>query len=200
MAQSEYLTPSSALEAVNLMLSAVDLVPVVSLLEEDTNVAAEMALKTLYSASREVQQEGWHFNQEKEFPLNPSPEGEILLPNNTLKVKVRYDLGGGYSSKDLVIRGGRLYDRRGHTFNIGATVKVDITLLLPFEDLPEAFRWYITVRGCRRYTTGKTMSSDAYKFTKQDELEARASAEQADAETDQRTVMSNPHVRRMRRR
>lgn len=200
MAQAEYLVPTSELQAVNLALESISQVPVVSLSASDTNTDADVALKRLYEANREVQKVGWHFNQEMDFVLDPDGDGKINLPTNALQVYRIYYSGLGGDSKDLVVRGSKLYDRIGHTFVIGCSVKVDLTVLLPFTDLPEAFRWYITIRAVRRFNVGKMHSPVAFQFSSQDEKEAKWEAEQMDAEVDQRTLGGNPHMRRMRRR
>ncbi len=201
MAQTEYLTPTTALQAVNRMLEAIGQAPIASLLAADTNVDAELALNILYDSSREIQQEGWHFNQEMEYVIDPNEDtGEITLPSSTLRVWRIYGAGLGGDDKDLVVRGNRLYDRIGHTFNIGLSVKVDLTIALPFDQLPQPFRTWVNIRAVRRFTAGKTVSSTAVSFTSEDEKIAWRAAEQHDAETDQRPLYINPHIRRMRRR
>lgn len=198
--QSDYLVPTTELQAVNLMLEAISQVPVASLSTEDTNPDAETAIKRLFESNREVQMRGWHFNQEMNHQIDPSPEGYIYVPSNCLMIRRVYFSGLGGDEMDLVMRGNRLYDRYGEGFVVGRSVMVDMTVLLPFTDLPEAWRWYVAVRACRRFTVGKLHSGNAYQFTKIDETEAAVAAEQADAETDQRTMRDNPHIWRMRRR
>lgn len=199
-AQSEYLVPTSELQAVNVLLEAISQVPVTSLLDEDVNTDANVARKRLYESSRTIQSDGWHFNQEIGFIIDPATDGSITLPSNTLRVVRWYFSGLGGDEKDLVHRGARLYDRIGHTFNIGVSVKVDLTVLLPFDELVEAFRWYVTVAACRRFVAGRLHSATSYQFTRQEELDAMRAAEQADAETDERTLEGNPAFRRMRMR
>lgn len=198
--QSEYLRPTTELQAVNVMLEAISQSPVASLASEDTNTDAETALKRLYEANREVQKDGWHCNQEFNRVIDPGEDGTITLPLNTLKVRRVYFAGTGGDDMDLVQRGQKLYDRMGKGFNVGLPVTIDITVLLAFTDLPEDLRWYITVRAARRFVTGKMASGNAAGFTKADETEAFVRAQQADAETDQRTMRDNPHIYRMRRR
>jgi hypothetical protein len=198
--ESEYLQPTTVLQAVNVILGAIGQSPVASLAAGQTNVDAEQAQQRLYEANREVSGEGWHYNQEMEYEIDPNEDGEILLPLNTLKVKRIYYSGHGGDDKDLVVRGFRLYDRLGHTYNIGKTVMVDLTVVLPFEECPESARWYFTVRGARRMVGQSTQSQVSVKFTSTDEEQARLRFEQEDAELDQRTLKGNPHIQRMRRR
>jgi hypothetical protein len=198
--RNDYLVPTTELQAVNIALEAISQLPVASLSAADVNPDADSALKRLYETNREVQGEGWHFNQEFDRVLDPTEAGEVLLPTNVLKVERVYFSGLGNDSKDLVVRGKRLYDRRGSGFKIGGPVQVDVTVLIPFEDLPEAARWYIAVKAARRFASGKLHSGNAYKLTRADEDEARIRLEQAESQTDQRTMRDNPHINYVRGR
>jgi hypothetical protein len=190
--------PMTDLDAVNLMLAAIGSVIVPSLQVTDTNADAESALKLLSDTSREVQSAGWHFNTEIDFPLLPNDAGEVVLPQNTLMVR---EIRAGRYDRDLVERGGKLYDRRGHTFQIGEKVLVDIVLALPYDQLPQAGKWYVAVKAARRFAVGKIPSEATFRFTKSDEDAALVKLEQADAETVRDTQGTvNQHVNRMRRR
>ncbi|UIL29739.1 hypothetical protein LZK75_11385 [Rhizobium leguminosarum] len=105
------LTPTTELEAINLMLSVIGESPVNTV--EDTGlVDAVVARQILIQSSRDVQLVGWHWNTEIDYPIAASfPEGELTLPPNTLKV----DTAGADAGLDLVQRGNRLYDRKNHT-------------------------------------------------------------------------------------
>jgi hypothetical protein len=118
-----------------------------------------------------------------------------VLPANTLSAAVHQ-----VSGKTLVQRGMKIYDRRGHTFNIGMTVKVDLVSTIAFEDLPPAARWYITCKAARRFAAGRAPSGTTYQFTKQDENDARVRMEQEDERIAQHSMQMNPHITFMRRR
>ena len=125
------MTPTTKLEAVNIMLSTIGESPVNSL--SSGLVDAEMAETILNSVSRAVQSEGWNFNREFNMIMGPTLDGEIVVPNNTL----RADATLSADSKDLVQRGSKMYDKRNHTFKINKDVKLDLVVQLEFEDLPE---------------------------------------------------------------
>ncbi|SCW77057.1 hypothetical protein SAMN02927900_04759 [Rhizobium mongolense subsp. loessense] len=188
------LTPTTELEAINLMLSVIGESPVNTV--EDTGVVdAVVARQILIQSSRDVQLVGWHWNTEIDYPIAASfPEGELLLPPNTLKV----DTSGPDASIDLVQRGNRLYDRKNHTFSVGRTVYVEIVLLLPFDQLPEAARSYIVMRAARQFQERMVGSEVIWQFNSRDELKAWANLQSTEAETLDLNVFSdNPSVRRV---
>lgn len=191
------IIPTTELEAVNLMLSTIGESPV-NTLEDVGVVDAVVALSILQMASRQVQLIGWHWNTEEDFPLAPTyPDGEILLPSNTLKV----DTSGDDSSLDLVQRGNRLYDRVNHTFAVGRTVKVEIVFCLPFDQLPEAARAYIAIRAARQFQEKSVGSETLRAFSKADELQAMAVLVDAEAETQDFNILTgNESVARVLRR
>jgi hypothetical protein len=184
------------LQAVNVCLKAIGVSEVHSLATEDANSDSEGAIAVLGEVAIEVLSRGWHFNTEIDYPIEPNGDGEAELPSNVLKVKTAYTS----DCDDFTERGGRLYNRIDHTFTVTETVYVEMVLALPFEEMPQAFRWYITMRAARRYATQKTVSDDVRRFTQGDEEEARNLAIEADAEVDDRTMSgASPHVARMRR-
>ncbi|MGO7451845.1 MULTISPECIES: hypothetical protein [Rhizobium] len=188
------LTPTTELEAINLMLSVIGESPVNTV--EDTGlVDAVVARQILIQSSRDVQLVGWHWNTEIDYPIAASfPEGELTLPPNTLKV----DTAGADAGLDLVQRGNRLYDRKNHTFNVGRTVYVEIVLLLPFDQLPEAARSYIVMRAARQFQERMVGSETIWQFNSRDELRAWANLMSSEAETQDLNVFNdNPSVRRV---
>lgn len=194
---NDYKVPTTTLQAVNIVLEAMGERTISSL--DAGGVPASTAIQRLGEVNVELQEEGWSFNTDDAFAIDPATDGSITLPNNTLKVRQAY-FDGGYDKK-LVVRGKKLYDRKNSTFNIAVPVKVDLTVALDFEDLPQAARWYITARAARRAATGKLVSATVYQFTKADEDVARLRLEQAEAEaTAMETLAGNPHVSFMRYR
>lgn len=188
------LTPTTELEAINLMLSVIGESPVNTV--EDTGIVdAVVARQILTQSSRDVQVVGWHWNTEINYPLAASfPEGEIALPPNTLRV----DASGDDARLDLIQRGNRLYDRVNHTFSIGKTVKVSIVLFLPFDQLPEAARSYIVIRAARQFQERMVGSETLWQFNSRDEVRAWSNLQSAEAETlDLNVFRDNSSVRRV---
>lgn len=159
------VTPTTELEAVNLLLDVIGEAPI-SNLENSAVVDAVKARAVLSEVSRATQQKGWHFNTEIDYELVPTVyEKEIILPGNCLRVdttKVQKDF-------DVVQRGNRLYDRKNHTYKFDRSLKVDMVILLPFEELPEVARYYISIRAARVFQARTVGSEALYQFNAQDE-------------------------------
>ena len=166
--------PMTEHDAVNLMLTAAGETPLASL-DDNRNADAIQARQTLKEVSREVQLEGWHFNTERDVMLLPSPTGEISVPANAIRVDVEPHNVAAYTSSDIIQRGRRLYDLRGHTYIFTEGVPVIVTYFLPFEELPDSARFYIAVKAARRFRMNITGGDDgASSVSQADEARARA--------------------------
>lgn len=178
-----FLTPTTELEAVNLMLSAIGESPITSL-DDGSSVDTSQALLMLANVSRQVQQRGWWFNTEDEYPLTPDNISQyILVPANTMKVVS--------SDTSIVLRGNRLYDKTNHTYNFTAPVTVtEITFLLAFNELPEQARNLIAQRATRMFQERMLGSDTISAFTKQDEGQAALDLEVAEMEARQPNMLT----------
>ena len=184
------LAPASELEAVNSMLASIGESPVTRL-EEAGVVDAAMALDALRNVSREVQSRGWYFNTDLAYPLVPTAEDKnIELPRNALKVEPT----GSDRRSGLVFRGGYLYNREKHTFKFKSTVKANVVLLIPFEDLPQSARTYITVRAARTFQQNSVGSAELAGFKLEDEARALVHLKEAEAEIAGYNVLDSSSV------
>lgn len=142
------ITPQSELEAVNEILSSIGSSPVNSL-EDDNNVDVINAKRILEGVSREIQSRGWWFNTLDNVHLDPEVEGYgnsrnyfVPCPNSYIKFTSE-----GYK---LLRREGYFLDQLSNTMNFPEGLDLDtLVKLLDFQELPEAFRKYITVRAAR---------------------------------------------------
>lgn len=180
------LSPTTELEAINTMLSTIGEAPV-NTVEDNGIVDAVIARQILRSTSREVQSRGWHFNTEKGFLLTPDSEGFITLPPTTLRV----DTVDEFQDIDVVLRGNRLYDRRNHTFKFDKPIRVDAVILLPFEELPEVAREYITIRASRIFQERVVGSDILSSFSKSDELRALVALQEMEADTADYNILTD---------
>jgi hypothetical protein len=188
------LTPTSELEAINTILSVIGESPISSLSDISSVADAVTAQSILSEVSRQVQTKGWHFNTEKDFELSPEAfSKEITIPTNALRV----DTSGDSRETDVVQRGNRLYNRVTHTFQFDNSLKCEIVVLLPFEDLPQAARHYVTIKAARVFQS-RTVGSDAlYQFTSLDERDALLDLKRNEGITgDYNILTSNPTVYR----
>ena len=81
--------------------------------------------------------------------------------------------GGVSGVLDLTLRGHRLYDKTNHTYTFTRPVTSDVTLLLPFDELPLEARTYAVVRATRKYIVQTLGDTELEQWTAQDELRAR---------------------------
>ena len=189
------LTPTTELEAVNQMLGTIMEAPINTLVGVES-LDAQKAIAILNEISRDLQARGWNFNTERGFPLVPREgTGEIILPANCLSVD-----GILCDGLDLVQRGKRIYDRGNQTFELNQTVKVDMTVMLPFSDLPETARRYIAVRSCRVFQHRMVGSTTLSEFTAEDEMNALMSFRRVMGQTGDHNIFNSPDMRRMMRR
>ena len=179
------LSPTTELEAINTMLSTIGESPV-NTVEDTGNVDVVIARQILQTVSREVQARGWHFNTEKNYTITPDSEGYLVLPNTVLKADTVYP----DSSKDVVVRGSRLYDREKHTYVFTDAVKVDMTILLTFDELPEVARNYATIRASRIFQERVVGSDTLHAFNSQDEARAMVSLMEYEADTADLNILS----------
>lgn len=173
------VTPTTELEAVNVMLAVIGESPINSL-NSPSVVDAVTAQAVLSEISRTVQSVGWHFNIEENVVLSPTVyDKEIQLPGNCLQVSP----AGADRFADVAQRGQRLYNREKHSYQFDKSLTVNMVVLLPFNELPEAARYYITVRAARTFQARTVGSETLYQFTAQDEAIALSTLKKAEGVT-----------------
>lgn len=166
-------TPTTQLEAINEILAAIGEAPV-NTLSGTLTTEVQIMVNHLHNTSREVQLEGWWFNEEDDFELSRDVEtSEVTVPGNTLNI----DLTLERSDVELVQRGTKLYDKKNHTFELSFNPKCSITFFLSWDELPEAARNYIKIRTARIYQDRFIGSGDHHTFNSQNEGVARAKLE-----------------------
>jgi hypothetical protein len=184
----DQLTLTTELAAVNLMLGAIAESPVSTL--EDSGLADVATARAILSeTSREVQARGWDFNSETNYPLPRDGDNYIPVPANVLRV----DTTKEYREYDVVQRGFRLYDRKNHSYAFDKTLKVDIMFLLPFEELPEAARYYIAIRAARKFVDREQPSETGHRYTQEDEDTALVTLKEAEGDTGDYNMLSGSY-------
>jgi hypothetical protein len=142
------LQPLTELEAVNIILSSVG---------EDPEAL-------LNEVSREIQERGWHFNTENDYEFSIDADGYVTLPANV----AQFDLPRG-DSRDVVMRGRRLYDRTNRTYEFsGETITGTVIWLLEWDELPPAARRYFAMEAAHRYQKRWFGSETLVGFTQDD--------------------------------
>lgn len=191
------LVPVTLLGAINILLKAIRVGTVNSLALVDTNKDASEAKQALDEVAIEVLSKGWYFNTEYEYTIDPAVDGTLTLPANTLKVKsIRCE-----PDRRLVDRGLRLYDNKEHTYEVGRSAEVDIVVGLPFSEMPQSARAYITALAARRFCIPKLPATATFQYTEEMVRAAYNQMEEADTEQRDDTVQfTSPHFQKMARR
>jgi hypothetical protein len=149
------VTATTELQAVNTCLTNIGETPVQSL-EDETVVDASMALEIVRAVTRELQSQSWHWNTDIQIKLTRNLSGRVVLAPNVLRVKP----SGPDQHLPIVQRGTYLYNRLTHSYNFDHDITVDQTLGLPFDEIPETARRFISLRAARIFQE-RTISSES---------------------------------------
>lgn len=166
---ANHISPTTELEAVNIMLSGIGESPVNSLVDTTADVA--VARNILTEVAKETQLEGFHWNTEDDYPLMPdASSGNIRVPQPVIRVHFREP-----DARELTIRGDRVYDRANHTYAFppGEALRCTVTLFLPFDQMPETARRYVTLKALRIFQERVVGSDTLSQFQQGDEARAR---------------------------
>ena len=160
------------LVAVNSVLGSIGQAPVQRL--EYKNPEISFIYNIINEVNLDVQNEGWVFNREEGLMFKSDENDIIPIPPNILRLDISE--GQIYRTSDVVRRSGKLYDKQRHSFKFSTDIKCDVTWRLPFAELPEVFRRYITTRSSVRAATQLVGNPELVKLLQQQEVLARASA------------------------
>ena len=183
------------LEAVNTMLVTIGEQPVSSLDNLAGLQDASIAKQILSNISRAVQSKGWVFNLDLQVTYTPDANGEINLGSNVLRIDSTSKVRG--TTKDIVERGGKLYDRENNTSIFTDSIKVDRVIVLNFDDLPEAARRYIATRSARVFHDRVVGSGELHRFFQEDEAQAWTELLEYEAEVGDYTIFDDYDVYRI---
>ena len=183
------------LEAVNTMLVTIGEQPVSSLDNLAGLQDASIARQILSNISRAVQSKGWVFNLDLQVTYTPDTNGEIVLGSNVLRIDTTSKVRS--STKDIVERGGKLYDREKNTSVFTDSIKVDRVIVLNFDDLPEAARRYIATRSARVFHDRVVGSGELHRFFQEDEHMAWSELLEYEAEMGAYTIFDDYDVYRI---
>tara|TARA_R110000822_G_scaffold9287_6_gene36086 strand:+ start:200 stop:826 length:627 start_codon:yes stop_codon:yes gene_type:complete len=164
-------SPTTQLQAVNILLSTIGEAPVSSL--SSGLLDAETAETLVNEVSRNVQSMGWNFNTELNLTISPNEAGEVVLPVEYVRADLAQSLTKFRSStEEYILRGQRMYDKVKHSFIISKPLKLDVVTLLNFAYLPEVARRYITAKASRIFQERVVGSDTLSAMNRQDETEA----------------------------
>ena len=178
------IATETELSSVNSILGSIGQAPISKLYQSESNpdgkqlvyVNPEVALihGILLEVSADVQNEGWVFNREENYPLTPDKDGQIFLPPNVLRMDMSENQI--FRTRDMTLRGERLYDNINHTYIFEPTskIKFDIVWKWPYAELPSVFKRYITLRSSGRAATQMVTNPQLVQLLSSQEGQARA--------------------------
>lgn len=222
MAEFTNLTPTTELQAVNQMLSAIGEAPVDSITGSQPDLA--MAKNHLRETLKEIQLEGWRYNLERDLQLAPDGtvewsdvEGESTTlnvwerPSNLAKWQLSKVTENDQYNLDLVLReskqytdgGGSkvvvFYDRDANRDGLDADdydyIWIDAVWFFDFENCPQSIRRLATVRAARRLAEDAVGSKKLSDFSKTDERIALRNLLRDQGLKDRRNLFRNPDIR-----
>jgi len=184
-------TRTTELEAVNTILSTIGEAPLNSL-TGSLPVDGTVALNILSEIAREVQSAGWHFNTHYKVTLSRDTDNKIPLATNILRV----ELDPNRYSKlqyDIVQRNNYLYNlaKNQNTFDTNFEDVIAV-YLLPFDEIPEQAKRYITIRSARVFHDRTLGANTLHKFSTEDEARALIILKQAEASTGDYSIFDTP--------
>lgn len=187
------ITPVTELDAVNEILAAVGDSPVNSI-ENPKNVNVINAIRILRMTTRKQLARGWPFNTFENYILNPDVfTKKIKWQDNFLSLE-------GSNGEDYVKRDLYLYDKTNLTDTFTGPVQVNVILQVPFTDMPEQFRHYITAKAAKDFQTRYLGDPTLTEELARDELEGYNNLMEADMETGNYNMLNNTSVMELRRR
>jgi len=184
-------TRTSELEAVNTILSTIGEAPLNSL-TGSLPVDGTIAKNVLSEVAREVQSQGWHFNTHYKVTLSRDTDNKIPLATNIVRVEVdprRYSK----VSYDIVQRNNFLYNlaKNEETFDTNFQDATAV-YLLPFDEIPEQAKRYITIRSARIFHDRTLGANTIHKFSQEDEAKALSILKQAESHTGDYSIFDTP--------
>ena len=161
---------TTELECINIMLAAIGEAPINSLVGT-LPVDAVIAQRTLTEVNKEVQTEGWSFNQEFNVVFTRDGSNQVAIATDILKIDTNvYD----HSTLDVVQRGLKLYDRKNNTYVFDEDLTCHVTYFREFDEIPEPARRYMNIKAARIFVD-RTVGDDGLRtYTAQDEARARS--------------------------
>ena len=175
---------ASRLAAVNTIIANIGQAPITGL--DTGNPLVEMAEQTLDEITRAVLSEGWEHNTEINYPFTPDANKEIVVPDNVLAI----DAVPG-DGRQIVIRNGKVYDRVAHSYKFEGQQYLAVTWLFDFDELPEAYKNYITIRAANVFAGRSVGSEEAVAFGQREEVVARATLLEYDTQQGNYTMFTD---------
>ena len=184
-------TRTSELESVNVIISTIGEAPL-NTLTGSLPVDGTIAKNVLSEVAREVQSQGWHFNTHTKVTLPRNTDNKIPLATNIVRVEINPRKYSKFNY-DIVQRNNFLYNlaKNEDTFDTDLE-EATVVYLLPFDDIPEQAKRYITIRSARIFHDRTLGANTIHKFSQEDEAKALSILKQAESHTGDFTIFDTP--------
>ena len=163
-----------------------------SRVESQTNPDVAIALNTLREVSREVQAEGWSFNKEYDYPIEPDSNDEVVIPNNMLQI----DLNATYTQnmdRDAINREGKLYDKTAHSFTwTDDKLYVDVIWYFDWTSIPTPIQAFIIAKAATIVSSRIIGDPNQYQMLQQKEALAKSTALEYECNQGDYTFFGSP--------
>jgi len=116
-------------EGVNVLLGAIGEIPITDntqAIDAESTSDVGIARDTLLRMSDSIQQEGYWFNTEKNYPMVPNTDGYIPISDNVLAVY----------SPEFIVKDHKLYNTATRSYKFDKTQELDVVFNVAFDDLP----------------------------------------------------------------
>ena len=180
------LTKTTRLDAVNKMLLGALIDPVATL-EYTGDIDVEKAKGILDTITLEVETIGWSFNT-LIFNITPDTNNEIVIPDSYISVDPTD------RSLNYIVRAGKLYDKEENTFKFTDPVKLKVTTIEEFEDIPQVARYYIAILATRKFQQNAQGDRQLDNDINKDEAQAWLNLQQYEINNkDYNFIQNSPH-------
>ena len=197
---STTISIDTELSAVNSILGAIGQAPITALDTQTTNTSDSsqisenpeiaMIYNLLRDANVDTQSEGWHFNTEYHVKFSPDANKKIAIGNDILSMDLHDNQARRHHN--LVRRNGFLYDKIDHTDEFDGDIDLDVVRLYAFEDLPIAFRRFITYRAMTAAATQLVANPNLVRLLTNQASLARAALQEYECNQGDFSMMGFP--------
>lgn len=181
------ITPLFKLDAVNEIIGAMGEAPV-DTLENSENVDCLNAIRMLEAEMRTIQVMGWTFNTIDPFILIPDENSKRILWDDSI-------LSIQFTDKRVVRKRDEwLFDVTNNNDRFDAPLEAKVIQYVPFEEMPQVFRQYITVRTANHFVARYLGDPTIMQELKQEESQAYMQMMETEITLEQSNILQNPAI------
>lgn len=178
------------LDAVNNIIATLGEAPI-DTLEDCTDVDAMNAYRILQEVNRAEQSRGWSFNIIEDYVLNPDTSDNNRIPWVDKYLFLKSD------EYKLVRSGKYVKDLKTNSTVFNAPITVEIILYVPFEDLPEQMRSYITAKAGFMFQSAYFGDEGMMKVTQMQVDDCWQHLQDLEMDNNDYSMLDNEHIKEL---